>query len=151
MSWGIYLTKMPHVLDVSCYIQYRKFSRQKYVLHGLYRGAKPNKICFSSPSHWLSQQLYIYRLCAYGLCQLIQLIDMSVRWSAGASAIDPGGGGGRLGNIHHSHNTGNKHLIYRSRHLKLGLKNRGFLKRCAGIDAASPSAAPVPTLIHTDL
>jgi hypothetical protein len=33
------------------------------MLHGLYRGAKPNKICFSAPSHWLSHQRYIYRLC----------------------------------------------------------------------------------------
>jgi hypothetical protein len=32
----------------------------KYVLHGLYRGAKPNKICFSPQSHWLSHRLYIY-------------------------------------------------------------------------------------------
>jgi hypothetical protein len=42
---------------------YCKFSRSKYVLHGLYSGAKPNKICFSPPSHWLSHRLYIYRLC----------------------------------------------------------------------------------------
>jgi hypothetical protein len=41
---------------------YSKFSRKKHVLHGLYRGAKPNKICFSPPSHWLSHRLYIYRL-----------------------------------------------------------------------------------------
>jgi hypothetical protein len=47
---------MPWMLAV---IQYTVSSLgKKYVLHGLYRGAKPNKICFSPPSTDISQ----YRL-----------------------------------------------------------------------------------------
>jgi hypothetical protein len=60
---------MPWMLAVI----YSKFSRYKYVLHGLYRGAKPNKICFSPPSHWLSHRLYINRLCKLGEQGLIWL------------------------------------------------------------------------------
>jgi hypothetical protein len=40
---------VPHALDVSCFIQYSKFSRQKYVLHGCTE--VPNQIKFVSRPH----------------------------------------------------------------------------------------------------